>query len=475
VTASPTASRYWQILGALWIVEFLGTFESNMIYAAVNHLRADLGDGTKVGWLITSYLLVASGAAAVAGRLGDLYGRKRVMLILVAAGIIGSTMSALAPNYPMLVAGRALQGLCGAILPLTIGLARETLPAHRLSTGIGIMLTGTTIGTASGLVLGGIIVDSFSWHGIFVASAVTGVVGFLAIYTVLPASVRRIGTVSVPWFEAIFFTTGVLLLVAAITYAPTWGISNRWILGFAAAALVLLTIWVRMSLTAKEPLIDLRLLAMRPVLIVNLSMILVAMGALQITLVFSTLLQAPAWTLVGLGVTATVAGLVKLPSNISSTAAAPLCGWLIARIGPRATLVISGVIGMVGWLAGMAFHHSVGAIVAILCLISFGTTMMYAAGPTILAMMVPPDRTSEAAGMTTVLRQAFTGVGAQLVTVLLATMTIAAPGMGSARYPTEGAYLLTMGVIAGLCGLVALMALALPARLEQQTLSQAPA
>lgn len=455
------------VIGALWIVEIMGTFESNMIYAAVNHLRVDLGDPIKVGWLISSYLLVAAGAAAVAGRLGDIYGRKRVILILLCAGVIGSIMSVFAPNYATLLAGRALQGLCGAILPLTIGLARETLPAGRVSTGIGIMLSGTTVGTAAGLVVGGAIVDRFSWHGIFVASSIVGIVGIIAIMAVIPPSVRRVTSAKINWIEAVIFVAGVLLLVSAITYAPTWGFLNPWTLSYAIASVLLLALWVRISLTAKEPLLDVRLFKSRPVLVINVMMILIAMSTLQITLVFSTLMQAPTWSLVGLGATATLAGLAKLPSNVGSLFAGPLCGWLISKNGGRNAILVGGIVSTLGWVGAILFHDTITSVVIMLCIISFGGTMLYVSGPTILALTVPPERTSEAAGMTTVLRSAGTGIGAQVVTVLLATSTITSTD-GSTHFPTESAFVLTMSVIACVCATAGLLGLALPKNIRDQ-------
>lgn len=456
---APTAA----IIGALWLAEITGSFETAMIFAAQRSLTHDLGDPVRVGWLITSYLLIGAGAAALAGRMGDMFGRRRLMLAMLAIGVAGSLVSALSANYPTLLTGRCIQGLTGAILPLCVGLVRENLPPAKVPMCIGLMISGASAGTACGLLLGGMIVDHFSWRGVFFASAIFAAAAFLAIRLALPRSPHGTIAAQPDWLGGLLFLPAIFALLLAITSGPSWGWLDGRTLGTAGGGLALLLWWIGASLRAAQPLFDVRLFANRQVLVANMVTALVGMSTFQITLVFSLMLQAPDWTGIGLGLSATVAGLVKLPSNLSSMAAGPLSGWITARGGGRTTMIAGGVLTTAGWLLAMAYHDSIAVIIATLILISFGATMQFAVGPTILAGAVPSDRTSEAAGMMTVMRQAFLGIGAQLMSVLLSTRTVAGPD-GGARYPTSGAFFLTMGVIVALCVVATLLAFALPAR-----------
>ena len=124
-------------------------------------------------------------------------------------------------------------------------------------------------------------------------------------------------------------------------------------------------------------------------------------------------------------------------------------------------MLIGGALTTTGWLLAMAFHGSILVVGIILCVISFGTTMLFAVGPTILIGAVPHERTSEAAGMMTVVRQASVGIGAQVIAILLATGTVSLPGSAT-RYPTPAAFMLAMGVIVALTIAATLLALALP-------------
>lgn len=449
------------LIFALWVAEMTQAFGSAMLYAGLKALIATFKDPLLVGWLVTTYLLVGAGAAAVAGRLGDLYGRRRVMLILLALAATGSVINALSTSYGVLLAGRVLEGLAGAILPLCVGLVRENVSKERVPMAIGLMISGASAGTAAGLVIGGMLVDLYSWHALFIASAAFAATAFVLVRLLLPPSPVNPRSAPLDWLGGVLFVPATLALLLAISNGPKWGLTDPRTLAVLVGGAALFALWIRQSLRAAEPMFDVRLFRNRQVLVANLATALVSISTLQITLVFSVLLQAPRWTMIGLGVSATLAGLVKLPSNISSLLAGPLSGWLTQRGGGRAGMLIGGLLTSAGWMLAMAFHSSIFVIGAILIMISFGATMLFAVGPTILVGAVPPERTSEAAGMMTVVRQASLGIGAQIVTVLLATHTVIAPE-GGARYPTSAAFLLTMAVIVAISLVATALAFLLP-------------
>ncbi|MCK9542334.1 MAG: MFS transporter [Novosphingobium sp.] len=453
--------KFIALILALWLAEIVGSFETAMIFAAQRPLIEELGDTVRFGWLVTSYLVIAAGMAAIVGRLGDMFGRRNLLIVALLTGLVGSLMSAWATSYPMLLGGRCLQGVTGAALPLCIGLAREHCAPERVPLVIGLVISGASIGTAMGLVIGGVIVDQFSWHGVFYASALLSLLAVPVLLLAIPAAKATIPHRSVDWIGGILFAPAVLLVLLGITNGSRWGFLSPWTFGCLAVGLVLLLVWIVSSLRSEKPLIDIRLLGRREVWVSNLSSSLVAMSALQITLVFSLMLQAPVWTGIGLGLSATMAGLTKLPSNFSSLFAGPFTGWLTSRWGGRLALLVSGGLTVAGWLLAVFFNGSVAQLIVVLIVISFGTTMLLTTGMTIVSTAVPVDRTSEAIGMMSVFRGACMGIGAQLVSLLLATSTVTAPS-GGAAYPTPTAFMLAIGFIIVLCGAATVLALLLP-------------
>ena len=466
--ATPASETAWEaikpfrwLIFALFIAEITASFESAMIIAALKYLIQDFGDPALVGWLVTAYLIVGAAAAALVGRMGDLFGRKRVLLIALAVGVAGSLIGALSRDFAWVLTGRILQGMTGAILGLSIGLVRENLPAKHVPIGIGLMISGASVGTAAGLILGGWIADSFGWHGVFVASVGFCAVAWAAVAVCVPRSPRRTQPGKIDWFSGILFAPGIMLVLFYASTINKFGLFNTTGLACLVIGVMLLCYWWWRSLNAPFPLLDVRQFRNRQVLVANVVTALVALSSLQITLIFSILLQAPAWTGIGLGVSAFIAGMVKLPSNFLSTFGGPLSGWLTGRGGGRTAMLAGGALATLGWTLAAFFHGSLGVVVAVLCVISFGTTVLFAVGPTIVAQAVPADRTSEITGMLSVVRGLFQGIGAMVVTTLLASEVVRDP-VSQAQYPTESAFQLTLFAMILLSGLAAAAALALP-------------
>ncbi|WP_189542567.1 MFS transporter [Novosphingobium arvoryzae] len=457
-----TAARMpWGLIAALWVAEMASAFESAMILAALKVLVAQFRDPAMVGWLVTGFLIVGAAASAVVGRLGDLYGRRRVLLIVLTGGAIGSLISALSNSFAMLLAGRVLQGVTATILPLCIGLVRENLPADRVPSGIGLMISGASVGTAAGLIAGGVIVDHFSWHGIFAASASFCAAAWLAVRVLVPVSPTGVSGEPIDWLSGLLFAPGVTLVLLYLMGGKAWGWASAEAVGLLLAGIALCAWWVQLSLRSANPLIDVRALASRPIAVCCAASALIAMGTLQITVFFSLLLQAPTWTVAGLGLTATVAGFAKLPSNLTSVLAGPLGGWLTGRGGGRFAMVTGGLITTLGWVMVLIDASSVGIIIAELIVISFGTTMLFAVAPTIIAAAAPPQRTSEVTGMLGVIRSLFMGIGSQLVATLLAIDSVT---NGRETYPSPFAYQVTLDAITALSFGAVLVSLALPGR-----------
>lgn len=451
----------WALLGALWVAEMTSSFESAMILAALKVLVAQFGDAAAVGWLVTAFLIIGAAVSAVVGRLGDIYGRQKVLLVVLVIGMAGSLLSAASSSYGLVLAGRVMQGATTAILPLVIGLVRENLPAERVPAGIGLMISGASIGTAAGLILGGVIVDAFSWHGIFLASASFCLASLLLVRALVPPSRPAALSQPVDWWSGILFAPGVTLVLLYLSGGKAWGFGSPAALALLVAGLALCLLWWRRALASANPLIDVRTLAHRPIAVVCAASALIAMGALQLAVFFSLLLQAPTWTGLGLGLSATVAGLVKLPSNLTSVLAGPFSGWLTGRGGGRTAMVTGGLITTLGWFLVLFDSRSVPIIIAQLIVLSFGTTMLFAVAPTIIAAEVPPERTSEVTGMLGVIRGLFMGIGTQMVTTILALDSVT---KGAERYPSPQAYHWALFAIIGLTAAATAVSFALPTR-----------
>jgi MFS family permease len=164
-TRSDAALRV--ILLVLLVTEINSAFEVGMMYGILATLVREFGDPAGVGWLITAFLLVGAAAAALCSRLGDLYGRRRVVLVMLAFATCGSLVSALSTSLPGLILGRSLQGVAAALLPLCIGLAREYFPAPRVPVAIGWLAAVASFSAGLGVIFGGWLADNTGWRMTF--------------------------------------------------------------------------------------------------------------------------------------------------------------------------------------------------------------------------------------------------------------------------------------------------------------------
>lgn len=449
-------SRPALILAALCVVEVTCTFEAMMIYAALPTLMRIFGDPNKAGWLVTIHLIVGAGSALVAARMGDLRGRKKVMLTLLAVAALGSVISAVGTAFWMVLVGRAMQGIVGAMLPLGIGVVRDALRAEKVPLGVGLIVTASSVGSASGLIVAGAIIDHLDWQWLFAASAVMLVFSLLAVWAFVPAARGADPDMPIDWIDGLLPVAGITAIVLAISLSKAAGWSDPLVLAILATGLALVIFWARRNLRTPHPLISLRLLFERNVAVANVISIFMALGTYHVMLVFAPLMQAPTWTIAGMGMTATMSGLIKLPSNVLSLTAGPLAGWIASRFAHRTALIIGSCIGVAGWGLTALMPNTAMQVVLLLCLISFGMTMQMTGCLNLVAASVPRESTSEAIASLAVVRTMFMAIGSQMIAVILSTETIAQPG-GGANYPAPGAYQTTVLWIAAtvLAGLAA--------------------
>lgn len=452
------------LLGALVLAEVVSATEATMIYGAMRVLTRDFGDPVLVGWAITAFLLVAAGSAAVGSRLGDQFGRRRLLLISLLLAGAGSVVSALSDGAAGVIAGRALQGMAGAVLPLCFGLVREHLPADRVPFGVGVVAAAAFVSGGLGFVAGGLIVDHLHWSWIFIVGAGTAAVAWPAVCWGVPPD-------RAPQRREPVDALGVLLLLPAITallLAPTqakvwgWGDARVWALVVAGA--LLLAVWVRHELRVAAPLIDVRLLARRQLLLANLVVVLLALGPMQSGMVLSTLLQQPAWTGAGLGLSATLSGLVQAPPMVLALLVGPACGALALRRGARAPALLACVLLLLGWGGILLSHAALPWVAAMTLIKGLGLAAVFAAAPMLIVEASPAERTSETTGVSSVLRHMSNAIGSQLVALMLASTTVSDAAQGPARYPAPAGLTLTLAVICGLAVAACAVAWCLPRR-----------
>ncbi|MGE0386205.1 MAG: MFS transporter [Gammaproteobacteria bacterium] len=452
------------LIASLIVAESVAIFEGSMLYSTLATFYRLFGDPIAVGWILTAYLLASASSALILARLGDMFGRRRIILVVLIVGLAGSVVSGLSSTVMGIVAGRALQGLHSSVLPLSYGLMRQHLTREQATLGVGLFATVMTVGGGVGLFIGGVIVDHLSWQWIFVFSSALAIVAFFLVRKYVPAEHPAGEPEPVDVAGAIMLASGICAVLYAIGSSKHWGWADGRALALILAGLGILALFVRRELRIDQPLVDVRLLRRRQTALANLGMMVIGLGPLQAQPFLALLLQQPPWTGAGLGLSAAYAGSLLFLPMTTALVGGPLAAWLTRRISARFVLGLSGLTIFVAW-GVMAIHHgSLWLIMSMMLGAAMAQAMASAAVPMLILDDTPPGRTSEATAVITTLRPAAMGTGTQISSLILATTMVSNPAMGPGQYPAESAFTLLLAFVAG-TGLLCLgCAWALPAR-----------
>ncbi|MFE9093133.1 MFS transporter [Streptomyces sp. NPDC007264] len=403
-------------------------------------------------WAITATLLAAAVATPVTGRLGDMYGKRRMLLFSMCMLVVGSVTAALSDSLTPMIVGRALQGLSSGVIPLGIAILRDELPAERLGSATAVISASLGVGGALGLPTAAAIADTFDWHVLFWTSAALGVVAAVLVLVLVPESAERTGgRFDLP--GAVGMAAGLICLLLAISKGADWGWASGTTLGLFAAAVVVLSVWGVYELRVGEPLVDLRTTARRQVLVTNLASVAIGFAMFAMSLVIPQVLQMPEQTGYGLGRSMLTAGLVMAPSGLVMMALAPVSAIVSRARGPKVTLMIGALIVAAGYALDIALMDQVWHFVLVSCVIGAGIGFTYGSMPALIMGAVPPSETGAANSLNTLMRSIGTSVASAVAGVVLAHMTMS---LGPVTLPSEDGFrtVLITGVAASLLGFV---------------------
>ncbi|ARQ72464.1 MFS transporter [Streptomyces marincola] len=463
-TASPGGGLVATLALAGIVVALMQTIVIPLVPELPRLLDASPAD---TSWVITATLLAGAVATPVMGRLGDMYGKRRMLLLSLGFLICGSVVGALSDSLVPMLAGRTLQGLAAGVIPLGISIMRDELPAHRLGSATALMSASLGIGGALGLPAAAFLAERVDWHVLFWGAAGAGVVAVVLVLLLVPESrVRGGGRFDVP--GALGLSTALVCLLLAISKGADWGWGSVTTLGLFAAAAVVLVLWSRWERRAPQPLVDLRTLARRQVLLTNLASAVFGFAMFAMSLVMPQILQLPEATGYGLGASMLTVGLVMGPSGLVMMAVAPVSAHVSRTKGPKVTLMAGAVVVAAGYGLGTVLMSAIWHLVLVSAVIGAGIGLAYGAMPALIMAAVPVSETAAANSLNTLMRSIGTSVSSAVAGVVLAQMTTT---IGGTAFPAENGFRVVMAI--GACA--ALAALALAAFLPGRTAAAPPA
>ncbi|MEW1847024.1 MFS transporter [Nonomuraea angiospora] len=415
-------------------------------------------------WAITATLLAGAVAMPVSGRLGDLYGKRRVMIVSAVLLAVGSLVCAPANSLAPMVIGRALQGFGMGVIPLGIAIMRDVLPPQRLGSAIGLMSSSLGVGGALGLPAAAFVAQYVSWHALFWGAAALGVVMSVLIFIIVPESpVKSPGRFD--FVGAAGLAAGLALFLLPVSKGSDWGWTSAITLGMFAASAVILLLWGWWELRVSAPLIDLRTSARRQVLLTNLASIVIGFGMYAMSLITPQLLQLPEATGYGLGRSMVEAGLWMAPAGLVMMAISPVAARLSGARGPKTSLLLGTLIIASGYLLALVLMGHAWGVLIFSAVVSAGIGFAYAAMPSIIMSAVPRTETAAANGLNSLMRSIGTSCASAVLGAVLANLTIT---FGSVTLPSEAGFRAGFLIGGGVALVAALIVLTIPGRRAAQ-------
>ena len=425
----------------------------SLVAPALLTIQHDL-DTTTAGaaWILTAYLLSASVFTPIAGRLGDMYGKKRTMVVVLIVLAFGTLLAALATSIGVMIVARVIQGAGGAVFPLSFAIIRDEFPPRRVPQGIALISAILGIGGGLGIVLAGPIIEHFSYHWLFwfpLGAVIVATVGIIVFVPESPVKTRG----RVDSLGAVLLGAWLVALLVPVSQGATWGWTSPRTIGLFVVAAVLIPVWVWMESRTRSPLVDMQIMRLRPVWTTNLAALVLGFGMFASFVLVQQFVELPTSTGFGFGASVTEAGLFLVPATLGMLVAGPISGRLSSTVGSRVPLILGAAFSCAAFVLLTLAHSEHWQIYTAMAVMGIGIGFAFSSMANLIVESVPASQTGVATGMNTIVRTIGGAIGSQVSAGIVAA-TLAANGEPTERGFTiafaAAAIALAIGVVVAL-------------------------
>lgn len=438
------------VVGVLAGCGFAASLTHTLVLPLLPVLPDMLGASTAAtSWVATVTLLAGAVANPVVGRLGDMYGKRRMLIVSLVTLLAGSLVGAVADSLAVLLVGRTLQGLAVGVIPLGISILRDVLPPARVGAGIALVSATLGLGGGMGLPLSGVVADTLGWHALFWSLAAVSALALVLVIAVVDESPVR----SPARFDAVGaggLTVVLVALLLVISQGADWGWTAVPTLSLGLTAAGVGAAWVRWERGREAPLVDLAVTLRRPVLLTNLAALATGFAMFGQFLATLTVVTMPAGA-GGFGRSILAAGLCQLPGSLTMALVSPVSARLSAARGPRFTLVLGALLVAAGYGTRIVAHTELWHLALGAVVIYSGIGLAYGALPALVMANVPVTETAAANAANALSRVVGVTIGSAAASAVLVAVSTT---VGGDPYPTAAAFR-AIDVMGGLAALAA--------------------
>lgn len=451
-------------LGALVVA-----LAQSVLIPVLSILPADLDtSASNVSWLLTSTLLVAAITVPIMGRLGDMFGKRLMLLVAIGALVVGSLITSFTDHIGLLIAGRAIQGASAAAIPLGISLLAVVMPRERVGSSIALVSAMLGVGGSLGLPLAGFVAENADFHVLFWITSAAGIIAFIGILLIVPEAPGRSGG-RVDLVGSVLLAGGLVALLLPLAQSSTWGWDDPRVAILLVTAAVLLLVFGWSQVRIEDPLVDLTALRRPPIVLTNLASILFGFALFASFIGTASYVEAPESSGYGFGSSLLVGGLAMLPGGIAMLLLSPVAAKLIALRGAPQTLALGATVVAAGFLMRIVVHDSLWQVILGATVVGAGTGIGYAAMPSLINTHTPAEEIGAANGLNTLFRSLGSSLASAIGGSILAGSTVI---VGTFAVPSLDAYQEIFALCGGAAVLAAVLVMLIPSLTAKDAAAQ---
>jgi MFS family permease len=412
-----TEGRSIGVLLVLAPIILLVTYVTSMLLPAIPLIQKDFATtATTAAWITTGFLIVGTGVSPLFGKLGDVYGKKRMIMMALVCFTIGVGLAGFSTSIYMLVITMAVAGVGYAILPLALGIVSDLFPEEKVAMMQGVIMATAAVGGTLGLVGGSYVVQTLGWQYLLY-TALVGSVALVALAAAFLKETLKSGQARVDYSGAFTLMGGVALLLVYLSEGQSLGWLSYENLAFLVLGLVLTSSFFVLEHGRASPLIQLGLLRVRNVFVANIAGIIA--GLVNYLLFFGFVYYAELPQPFGLGFSILSTGLALLPATVAMIVVGPIMGRVVAKSGPKPVLLMGSSALVLGMLLFIFNRASTFGIVMDAVVSSVGIVCMLVPIVNMVTSSLPKQNASTGVGINWMLQNLGKSIGPILATVFL--------------------------------------------------------
>jgi len=449
-SSDKVSSKAWKTLAILSLIATMIMYSETMLVPAIPDLIKDFHISYSTSsWILTTYLVTGAIMTPITGRLSDVYGKKKILLVIMLIYAVGVSLGGFVTNIYEMLSIRIIQGIGMSMFPIAFGIVREQFPRKKLAIGQGIISSMFAAGAVIGLVVGGSLIQNYGWQSTFYS-----IIPIVLFLLVIIKKFIQIGEVHPEWkieeadhqngqkngFDILGAATLAVTITAflmALTFVEEGDSIGFTVIGLVAIGVVFFVLFVIIEKKSKSPLINFDILWHKAILPSNVMVMIVGLSMFMVFQTIPVLVRSP--LPLGFGGDPTATANVQLPFALVLLIFGPTSGFIISRLGSTKPIIVGSIIGTVGFISLFMYHSTEFLVSANLAILSTGLSLTNVGAMNIVMLATPKQNVGVSLGMSTLIRIIGASIGPAMAGMFMQTHKTSLPGIVG-TFPTPDSY-----------------------------------